>query len=38
VVLRGEFRRDLSDRDAFRKGTGFTNQQFTTAANLLYMF
>jgi len=38
VALRGEFRRDFSDRNTFRRGTGFTNHQFTTAANLIYLF
>jgi len=38
VALRGEFRRDFSDQNTFRKGSGFTNHQFTTAANLIYLF
>lgn len=38
VALRGEFRRDFSDKNTFRLGTGFTNHQFTTAANLIYLF
>lgn len=38
VALRGEFRRDFSDQSTFRMGTGFTNHQFTTAANLIYLF
>ena len=38
VALRGEFRRDFSDENTFRKGTGFTNHQFTTAANVVYLF
>lgn len=38
VALRGEFRRDFSDQNTFRVGTGFTNHQFTTAANLIYLF
>jgi len=38
VTLRGEFRRDFSDQNTFRLGTGFTNHQFTTAANLIYLF
>ena len=38
VALRGEFRRDFSDQNTFRKGAGFTNHQFTTAANLIYLF
>lgn len=37
-VIRGEFRQDLSDQATFRKGTGFTRRQFTTAANLIYLF
>jgi Putative beta-barrel porin-2, OmpL-like. bbp2 len=38
VALRGEFRRDFSDQNTFRMGTGFTNHQFTTAANVVYLF
>jgi hypothetical protein len=38
TVLRGEFRKDSSDHDTFRKGTGSTKQQFTTAANVIYFF
>lgn len=38
VALRGEFRRDSSDKSTFRLGTGFTNHQFTTAANFIYLF
>jgi hypothetical protein len=38
LALRGEFRRDSSDKNTFRMGTGFTNHQFTTAANLIYLF
>jgi len=37
-VTRGEFRKDFSDQNTFRKGTGFTNHQFTTAVNLIYLF
>ena len=37
-VTRGEFRQDLSDRPTFRKGSGFTRRQFTTAVNLIYLF
>jgi hypothetical protein len=37
-VTRGEFRQDLSDHATFRKGTGFTTRQFTTAVNLIYLF
>lgn len=37
-VIRGEFRQDLSDQNSFRKGAGFTNHQFTTAVNLIYLF
>jgi len=38
LVVRGDFRQDFSDHATFRKGTGFTNRQFTTAANLIYLF
>ena len=38
VALRGEFRRDFSDQNTFRLGAGFSNHQFTTAANLIYLF
>ncbi len=38
IVLRGDFRKDLSDHNVFRTTTGFTNHQFTTAANLIYRF
>jgi hypothetical protein len=37
-AIRGEFRKDLSDQASFRKGTGFTDQQLTTAVNLIYLF
>lgn len=37
-AVRGEFRQDLSDQDSFRKGAGFTDHQFTTAVNLIYLF
>ena len=37
-VTRGEFRQDLSDHPTFRKGTGYTTRQFTTAVNLIYFF
>jgi hypothetical protein len=37
-VTRGEFRQDLSDRPTFRKVTGFTTRQFSTAVNLIYLF
>jgi hypothetical protein len=37
-ILRGEFRQDYSDHPTFRQGTGFTNGQFTTAVNLIYLF
>lgn len=37
-VTRGEFREDLSDQATFRKGTGFTTHQFTTAVDLIYLF
>lgn len=38
LALRGEFRQDFSDKNTFHVGTGFTNHQFTTAANLIYLF
>jgi hypothetical protein len=37
-VVRGEFRQDFSEQNTFRESTGFTNRQFTTAANLIYLF
>jgi len=37
-VTRGEFRKDFSDQNTFRQGTGFTNHQLTTAVNLIYLF
>lgn len=37
-AIRSEFRQDFSDQNTFRRGTGFTNRQFTTAANLIYLF
>lgn len=37
-VVRGDFRRDSSGQNTFRRGTGWTNHQFTTAANLIYLF
>jgi len=37
-VIRADFRQDLSDQNVFQKGTGYTNRQFTTAANLIYLF
>ncbi len=37
-VTRGEFRQDFSDQATFRKGSGFTTRQFTTAVNLIYLF
>ena len=38
-AVRGEFRQDSSDRTVFRKGSnGFTDRQFTTAVNLIYLF
>jgi hypothetical protein len=37
-VTRGEFRQDLSDHSTFRKGSGLTTRQFTTAVNLIYLF
>jgi len=38
VALRGEFRRDSSDRNTFHSGAGFSRHQFTTAANVIYLF
>ena len=38
LAVRGDFRQDLSDRNAFRQGMGFTDRQFTTAVNLIYLF
>jgi Putative beta-barrel porin-2, OmpL-like. bbp2 len=38
VVLRAEFRKDFSDVNSFRKGTGFIDRQFTNAVNLIYFF
>ena len=37
-TIRSDFRQDFSDRATFHKGTGFTTRQFTTAANLIYLF
>jgi hypothetical protein len=37
-ALRGDCRRDFSDENTFRKGTGFTNHQLTIAANVIYLF
>ncbi len=37
-VVRGELRQDLSDHNPSVKGTGFTDTQFTTAINLIYLF
>jgi len=38
-AIRGEFRRDLSDRRVFRKGSnGWNDRQLTTAVNLVYLF
>jgi len=37
-VIRPEFRKDLSTVSSFSKGLGFTNHQFTTAINLIYLF
>ncbi|HTZ98213.1 MAG TPA: outer membrane beta-barrel protein [Terriglobales bacterium] len=37
-ALRADFRRDCSDQNTFRKGTGFTGHQFTVAANVVYLF
>jgi len=38
LVLRGEFRQDFSNANAFHRGTGYTNGQFTAAINLIYVF
>lgn len=38
LVIRPEFRKDFSDVNSFSKGTGYTNHQFTTAINLIYVF
>jgi hypothetical protein len=38
VVIRGEFRKDFSDQNVFRRDTSFVRQQFTTAVNLIYLF
>jgi hypothetical protein len=37
-VIRGEFRQDFSNVNSFSRGTGYTNRQFTTALNLIYLF
>jgi hypothetical protein len=37
-VVRPEFRKDFADVNSFRKGTGYTNHQFTSAINLIYVF
>ncbi len=37
-VIRCDFRKDFSDQDTFRMGTGFTIHQYTTAVNLIYPF
>jgi hypothetical protein len=37
-VVRGDFRQDLSDQNTFRRAVGFTDRQFTTAVNLIYLF
>jgi hypothetical protein len=37
-VIRADFRQDFSDQDTFQKGAGYTNRQFTTAVNLIYLF
>ncbi len=38
IVVRAEVRQDLSDENTFRRSTGFTGHQFTTAGNLIYLF
>jgi Putative beta-barrel porin-2, OmpL-like. bbp2 len=37
-VVRGEVRRDLSNKDVFQKRDIFVGQQFTSAINLIYLF
>lgn len=37
-VVRAEVRQDLSDENTFRRGTGFTDHQFTAAGNFIYLF
>jgi len=37
-VVRIEVREDFSDQNTFRHGTGFTDHQFTTAGNVIYLF
>ena len=37
-VVRLEVREDFSDQNTFRRGTGFTGHQFTTAGNVIYLF
>jgi len=37
-VIRGEFRQDFSNVNVFYRGAGYTNGQFTTAINLIYVF
>jgi hypothetical protein len=37
-VIRADFRKDFSDQNTFQKGTGYANQQYTTAVNLIYLF
>jgi len=37
-VIRPEFRKDFSNANSFRKGSGYTNHQFTTAINFIYVF
>jgi hypothetical protein len=37
-VIRGEFRQDFSNVNAFRRGTNQSDGQFTTAINLMYVF
>jgi hypothetical protein len=37
-VIRSNFRQDFSDHNTFQKGVGYSNRQFTTAANLIYLY
>jgi Putative beta-barrel porin-2, OmpL-like. bbp2 len=38
LAMRAEVRQDFSDENTFRRGTGFTDRQFTTAGNIIYLF
>jgi hypothetical protein len=37
-VLRGDIRVDGSDRNVFQKQSGWTNSQFTTSLNAIFVF